>query len=76
MSQEKVVLEWGRDKGNEQWFIEILRKNNDGKFSRISDSGCNDFPFNPDHFGPFEEDLLIQKLKEVFPGTEIMLKWC
>lgn len=76
MSQEKVILGWGRDTGKEKWFIELLRENSDGKFSRISDSGCDDFPFNPDDFGPFEEDLLILKLKEVFPGTEIMLKWC
>jgi len=75
MSQEKVILEWSRDTGKEKWFIEILHENSDGKFSRISDSSCDDFPFNPDDFGPFEEDLLIRKLKEIFPGTEIMLKW-
>ncbi|NTW56212.1 MAG: hypothetical protein HGB20_04110 [Chlorobiaceae bacterium] len=75
MSQEKVILEWSMGTPAEKWFIELLHRNSDGEFSRVSDSNCSDFPLNPDDFGPFEEDSLILKLKEVFPGAEIMLKW-
>ncbi|NTU96280.1 MAG: hypothetical protein HGA62_00505 [Chlorobiaceae bacterium] len=75
MPQERVILEWITETGNNQWFIVLLRKNSDGIFSRSSDSACGNFPLNPDGFGPFDEDTLIMKIREVFPGAEIMLLW-
>lgn len=75
MAKEKVILERIMEAQAEKWFIELLLRNSNGEFSRVSDSNCSDFPFNPDNFGPFEEDSLILKLKEVFPGAEILLKW-
>jgi hypothetical protein len=75
MSQEKIIIGLDSTSEEEKWFVEILRNSSSGEYSRILDSNNNEFPFDIRNFGPFEEDSLILKLKNIYPDAHIILKW-
>jgi hypothetical protein len=75
MSLEKLVIWADTSSGLEKWRGDVLRKNGDGEFECVRSSENEDFPIDVTSFGPFEEDLLIQSVKEVFPGVDISLKF-
>jgi hypothetical protein len=75
MTPEKLVIWPDSSSGQEMWRVDVLRKNGEGAYEFVRDSENVDFPIDVRNFGPFEEDLLIQSLKEVFPGADISLKF-
>ncbi|NTW83524.1 MAG: hypothetical protein HGB36_09190 [Chlorobiaceae bacterium] len=74
MSREKIIIGYDTT-GRNKWHIEIVRRNNDGKYCRIMDSDDADFPFDVRNFGPFDEDILIMQLKDAYPVAELGMKW-
>jgi len=76
MSQEMVNIWWDTNSEPEKWRVDVLRINSEGEYEVVLDSGSCDFLIDVEDFGTFEEDLLIQSLKEAFPGADIRLKLC
>ncbi|NTU58644.1 MAG: hypothetical protein HGB00_06965 [Chlorobiaceae bacterium] len=75
MSQEKIIIWFDADSEPEKWRIHVLRKNNEGEYMPAHDSGNTNFPIDVNAFGAFDEDLLIQSVKQEFPGADISLKF-
>ncbi|NTW83012.1 MAG: hypothetical protein HGB36_06550 [Chlorobiaceae bacterium] len=75
MSQEKIIIGLESTSEEEKWFVEILRNSSSGEYSSMLDSNNIEFPFDIKNFGPFEEDSLILKLKNIYPDADIILKW-
>ncbi len=75
MSKEHVIVWWNSASDPESWCVDLLLKNSNGQYEHLLDSGSEDFPIDVDAFGPFEEDLLIQSLKNSFPLAQIILKF-
>jgi hypothetical protein len=75
MSQQKVIIRFDTNSDPEKWHVDVQRKNTEGEYEPSLDSDRADFPIDVEIFGAFEEDLLIQSLKNTFPGAEISLKF-
>lgn len=75
MSRDRIIIWWETRPGVEKWHVEVFRKNGDAQREIILGSGSPDFPVKVDEFGPLEEDLLIQSLKNTFPEADISLKF-
>jgi hypothetical protein len=76
MSQEKIIIWWDSNSEPEKWCVHVLEKNSQREYEVVLGSGSSDFPIDVNNLGPFEEDLLIQSIKAVFPCAEISLKLC
>jgi len=74
MSQQTIHISWNTNIHSEKWHVDVLRNNCQGEHEVILSSESADFPVDVEEFGPFEEDLLIQSLKDAFPGDEILLQ--
>ncbi|NTW69334.1 MAG: hypothetical protein HGB23_05720 [Chlorobiaceae bacterium] len=74
MSQNKIHIWWNTNINPEKWHVEVMKKNCEGEHEFILNSDSTDFPIDVEDFGTFEEDLLIQSVKEKFPGAEVHLK--
>jgi hypothetical protein len=74
MSQEKIHIWWDTNSEPEKWRVDVLRKNSEGEYEVVLGSAGADFPIGVEDFGTFEEDLLIQSVKEAFPDATIRLK--
>jgi hypothetical protein len=74
MSQEMIHIWWDTNSEPEKWRVEVLRKNSEGEYEVVFGSASDNFPIGVDDFGTFEEDLLIQSVKEAFPDAAIRLK--
>ncbi|NHQ60404.1 hypothetical protein G9409_07330 [Chlorobium sp. BLA1] len=74
MSQHKIHIRWNTTIHPEKWHVEVMRKNCEGEPEFILSSDSADFPIDVEDFGTFEEDLLIQSVKEKFPGAEICME--
>ena len=71
MSQERIIISRDGKQDTEAWQVRVWRKNIEGQDELVLDSGGADFPINVREFGAFDDDLLIQSLKSVFPEAEI-----
>lgn len=74
MSQKKINIWWETNSEQEKWRVNVLGKDIEGENGFLLSSENADFPVNVEDYGTFEEDLLIQSLKEAFPGAEISMK--
>ena len=74
MEREMVVVWWDSDREKDRWHVELLRKKADGSYEVFTGSDDPEFPVRVNDFGPFQEDLLIRNIKEVFPDADIRLK--
>ncbi len=74
MSQKKINIWWETNSDPEKWRVNVLGKDIEGENGFLLSSENADFPVDVEHFGTFEEDLLIHSLKEAFPGAEISMK--
>lgn len=74
MPQESVHIWWDTSSEPEKWRVDVLRKNSEGEYEVVLGSAGTNFPILVEDFGTFEEDLLIQSLREAFPDASIRLK--
>ncbi|NTU92956.1 MAG: hypothetical protein HGB29_04555 [Chlorobiaceae bacterium] len=75
MSHQQVIVWWDSGSEPEKWEVDVRQKEHNGHYEFILDSRSEEFPVRVEDFGPFEEDTLIQNLKEAFPDAEIMLRF-
>lgn len=73
MNQEKIIVSWDDSSRPEKWRLELFRMNDDGRYVHSGGSGDPGFPVNVDSFGPFEEDLLLQSVRQCFPDANYCL---
>ena len=74
MLQNRVVVWWDSELEKEQWRVEVKRQNSERLYEIAQKSTDAVFPVKVAEFGPFEEDLMIQCIKENFPGVGICLR--
>jgi hypothetical protein len=73
MHQEKVIVSWDDASQPEKWRVELFRMNENGCFVHAGGSNDDGFPVNVDDFGPFDEDLLLQSVRQCFPDAKYCL---
>jgi hypothetical protein len=74
MAEDLIFVSWGNRANRDVWRVDYLQRSANGKYEFVSGSDDPHFPINVDQFGPIQEDLLLNAIKNEFPNSKIRIE--